>query len=736
MQLRVRVQAGDDVAEGVRDTVADDWDSVRVREGDPLPGDAEAVRVVERVRVTVAVEAEAERRLWLQVTVGDGDAVVEALGGLAARVALELAVWVAVRVRVWLWVDVTEGDSVRVEVMLGLAAAEVDPLHVALGVGAGDGEGEWDGAETVLLRDRETVEVRVGLWLKVMDGGDCDCGDGVGDVAEGVGVRVGGETVMVAEDTEQDALAVTELRVTEKDRVGVVDKEGGVPEVLWVWVGAVEGVREAETVWNMLRVCDDDRDGERDGCDGLALGELVQVRLHVPLGVKVVVGSREGVHVGLGLPVREAVWGGVAVGLGVVDGVADRAREAVGLAVGLRLPVPVGTGVREPVRVPVDDGVAVRVLLGGVGVTLVVARTERESVRVRLVVAECERLVEADRVGGGGLAVPVLVCGLLRDADVEWEEERVAEVERLTVRVSVGEGLDEPDGGLHVELGLHERVRVRETVGLREDEAVDGDTEAEAVAVAVDVGVGGLRVPVRVAVLKLRVKEEEGVCDGAEGLRLRDVEAVPLPEEVGVRCGDAEHDGEAEGDSVRDREGAEGLGDGEAERVWEVLGDGVYVVVGAQVQESVWDALRLRGVGVGDDVSVTEVCVAERVTVGVWLRDLLRPVGVREAVHVAVVLMLRVGGLLVAVALGVYVTVGTVVGVREQEKVAVGGLRVTDRALEWDAEAVAVRVSEGVGVGEAERVRARPGLRVGVADGEAERVRVRVGLVVPLMGGE
>ena len=127
-------------------------------------------------------------------------------------------------------------------------------------------------------------------------------------------------------------------------------------------------MREAEAVCRRLRDLED-RETVHEGADGLGLQEVVMVWLRLQVRLKVAVGCREGLVVGLALPVHDEVGvGGVAVGVAVHDSEKETAGEAVGLALRLQLPVCVGAAVQVSLALAVLEGVAVAERLGAVGV--------------------------------------------------------------------------------------------------------------------------------------------------------------------------------------------------------------------------------------------------------------------------------------------------------------------------------------------------------------------------------
>ena len=297
----------------------------------------------------------------------------------------------------------------------------------------------------------------------------------------------------------------------------------------------------------------------------------------------------------------------------------------------------------------------------------------------------------AEGVGGGGLAVPVAVCGRLQEPEGVQEGDGVCDGEWLRVRLRVTEGLRDSVGAEHVGVGVSEVVVVGEQLGgLGVTDAVDSDAEREPVAEGEAVRGLGVPVQVGVSVVTVAVREAESVGD-FEGLELGDAERLRVHEVVAVGCGDGESDSETLMDHVKERDGAEGLGDDVPENVDEGLSEGVYVAVGGRVKDCVGEGLGLGCVPEAEDVPVGErVCESEaRVMVMVCVTDTLGPDGVRVRVRVGVVLAPGVG-VRVGVGVEVCVTVGRALAVRVSDSEGVGRLRVRDGGMGVEHEPVAV----------------------------------------------
>ena len=443
----------------------------------------------------------------------------------------------------------------------------------------------------------------------------------------------------------------------------------------------------------------------------LAVWEVEALRLAVWLCVGVVVGRRVGESVGVGVTVGDADAGlRVAVevrdaeGEGVEDGVGERVRRMLAVAVG-----PEGLRVRECGREAVceAEGVAVWVAEGEPVRERGVAESVREALRVPLRDAVGDGVGEAERDSEGR-----------KEREAERERDPVVEPVRVGTRVAVrlpvaereGVELQEEDA---VAVGAPVAVRVRVNVQDRVPGAErlrDGVPEEDQVDVGAADGVGVreavwvVRVPLAVAVgLELRETERDGenvVVGTLEGVRVRDGLCVwgPVPEVDGLAVGERVCVCVEEAVQV-----------GLAHALAELVG----LVVPEMVREAEPQGLR-EPVPEADCVRVKEDAVARLgVHVCVGARDcdaLGLGLGLQEAVRVARALSLRVR---VAVREGVGVEDGG-------EGVAEVGVGLRDGLCETveDGEGEAVRVRERLrpAVMEGEGDALREALRVSVAD--------------------
>ena len=501
----------------------------------------------------------------------------------------------------------------------------------------------------------------------------------------------------------------------------------------------------------------------------------------------VAVRRRDGVGVGSGirdeLPERdrERVGASVAVRVGeAVDddvGIALCGALEVGLCVRLRVPLRDGVGVRLPVRWPVMDGVELRVdetsglperVRVDVGVGASEAVRDRElrvtaAARLRDAVSGARRLGDRDAVGVG-LAVPGKER--VRVSVDESARDRVRGV-RLAVPERVGVPVTDGGDGLavmdHRSVGIPVKVWVPLEVRVSEAEPLSAMLPlAVGVREHVPEGARG-RLLLR---LSRGVSDDEALRDGPR-LRVRVGVGVPQrePDREDVRVAEGVPEGVAEGAAVR-RRVRESVRVGEHDAVLRVgLGLGVDVAVDergdavAEVGEGDGEeALQVGAEGLAveawEDVQVTlgdtdGDARAVRVEDGDAVRESVgEAVAVRahdpEGVAVEVAMRVAVAGAsgvteFVGLRVGVAVCASEIVRDQPRARVAVAE---AVRVRPWDTEAVRDRdaLADGVVERRNDTVRVREwvalGLRVGLgasvglADCEAE-VAVRVPEGVP-----
>ena len=615
---------------------------LREREGLGMEGETLGAAVWDGLPVAVCVVP----------GVADGVAVVERLRrGVREAEAVAVAVLLRLRESVAVAVSVCEGahDAVAVGVAEAVSRTGSDSETLGEGLGVGGVVGSQEGVvDDVAVRETSAEVVADGLELQ----------DPV-PVAEAALLPVadGRERLQVAPDdivpdTVREALGVNTMLQLDHDgvvleltdqlwsaealrdrvHVGAWDREGehvalgARDRVDWVGVGLRDA---AEGVWVPVPDRTAVRETERRGVgesEGVGVAERVRSAEPVLEADGVAVRRRLVVAVGVRLGLRVPVTAGVAVEEWSVEGVhdsdsvlrpdavpvADLVPDAVGLALGPQLRDAVWVVNGDPLRLTVRlpdrererDGVAdsdrehaaVAERVRVAEIVGVRVRERGEGVWLRGCVHEPEAL--ADLVAEGcGVSVRVWVAVARSEA--------VALRAAVRLPVTCGDR-DAVPSGLPVPEGVTERDTLREGVGEAEP---PGDLETLAVRVSLGVALGERRV--RLGLLNVREGVSRGVAEvgvrpegvgeglqvGLSGLRV----GVGGP---GVSAGDCVGDGVG----VRERLGLRaGVGEGgDAERVPEspavpvpvrrgvTLADGLRESEG----EGMTEALGLR-VGVG-----------------------------------------------------------------------------------------------------------------------------------------
>ena len=729
-------------------------------------GEPDSLRLRVGVRVRLGLELRVVVRVRLPIGVGVAEGV-----GVGLRVTCPVAEIVRVGRRdcdaVWVGDHVRDGvGECEAEAELLMLAVGV-PLRVTVPVGVRVCEAEWpvgegEGVRDVTDGDAVREAVRVAVRDAVREGGEALRVDRereglregerlrVGGVRVGLGLAVRGEGVPVQDpvvrEAEPDALHVAEpvlVGVGAGDREGLVlavglrvrVRDGGLMVRVMDWVLVGVATEEAVPVVERAPVTEVERD--HDGDAVLRVGTALRVSERDRLGL-----------VAVGLNVMEPLP--VAMGVGE--------REVLRVSVELKE----GVGLREDVWLTMDWEKEVMVGLG-----------EAVAVPVKLCVAGADGVREADG---------------LRIRDREWLWEPVPDPEAVRVKVREGASVTDSDAVLEkVAVAVRERVgdSRRVTDGDREREADweevrPGLSDAVRVIAAVTVGVleGGDREAVR-------VRERVGVLVGGEGVVLRDwlelhvadgvavqvlgdrLRVLPDGVRLSVRVGDRVSSSDPLGERLRDHvvvgEGADGVpvreeDGGLAVGLWLRDADPECVAVPVEVcvvgvrepgvaVEGVRDCVpavteregeTVVRLNVGVTVPEAEGRVGEGVPLPVRLPVTVTAraaVSVEEAVRVALHeadwVTVEVGGA-VGVSEGVAVRLGDGVaegGVRERDQVRVREVSVGDSVALGLAGTERVRLGVGVGVGDR--------LREVVSAAVAEALPERDGLTVAdCVGGE